>query len=392
MPWIERMGPVTGSPSGAVDALVQACQRYAEGDVVVSMSAGFDSRLLLACLLSAGIKPRLITMGAPSSTDARVSEAIARQFGLRIDIVPLQAENYFASAQAIMRLTSGAKTFQHWHTYAYAKNAPLNSDSRIFIGSNGEAARSYYLDKGIAGWIADRIPGHALLHKFWSMKLRPLVSGADLAMLQPEFAAQLSEAGLVKRRERIVSLARGGGLLESLDRFYTEQRVAHFITNGLALVNANATPAVPMLERAWMSQVWSLPRGWKMDSKWHRYAIRQLCPQLLEFPEEKTGLPMRGSSRPLYWLPSRSPARSIPYMDYEQLFRGAAVSQLIADSAELIEPVAQPAFVRQVFARHREGENLSRLASFLLTMLYLCRSLREAEIDQRGLAASTMRV
>lgn len=381
MPWADRFNCERASPEGAVDALVGSCRRYIERDVVVSMSAGFDSRLLLACLLASGVKPRLITMGHADSTDVRVSAAIARRFSLRFDRVPLQASSYMEFGADIVRITGGAKSFQNWHTYAYAKNAPLTRESRVFIGSNGEAARSYYLDKGVAAIAAGMIAPMAAKRAFWTRKLRCIFRDDELALLHPHFAAQFGGSDFSGRLHRLRTLS-PGPLLQGLDRFYTEQRVSTFIANGLSLVDAHTRIAAPMLDRQWLSHIWNLPRRWKMDSRWHRFAIARLCPLLLDFEEESTGRPMLPHSRSLYWLPRRRNREpTVPYMDYAHLMQSAEVLQFVHDARDRLEPIAKPELASLIFDRHKSGDNRTRAASFLLTMLFFTDCLRRQGIQ-----------
>jgi hypothetical protein len=375
MPWNERVKCSNASPDAAVSALVAACKLHADGDVVVPMSAGFDSRLLLACLISIGMRPRLITLGDGSGTDARVASAIAKHFGLKLDLVPLDVSSYLDHGAHITEITGGAKTFQNWHSYALARNAPVNAESRVFIGANGEAARTYYLDKGIASLAADAFASKQTRRAFWKAKLRCVFTPAQRAMLDARLASELDAPLANARAERLAALS-CGSLLSGLDRFYTEQRVSQFIAQGMALIDASATAVAPMLDREWMAQAWHLPRRWKLDSRWHRYAIGKLCPELLAFDEEKTGLPMRSTPRALYWLPARNRPAPAPYADYRRVLESAEVRHFLAHSGEWLEPVAGRELVASVFGAGVKPGDGVRAGSFLLSLLFLQQQLR----------------
>lgn len=58
--------------------------RATRGKVRLSMSGGFDSRLLLALMIEAGIRPELYVYGGPDDTDVRVARAVAAHEGLVI--------------------------------------------------------------------------------------------------------------------------------------------------------------------------------------------------------------------------------------------------------------------------------------------------------------------
>lgn len=379
MSWAERVSCPSASADAAVTVLADTCRSHVGQDVVVPMSAGFDSRVVLACLLASGIKPRLITMGSGDGTDARVAAAIARRFGLEFATVPLEVADFFTHAPRIIEITGGSKTFQNWHSYALANNASVTRDTRLFIGANGEAARSYYLNKGIASQAAQTLASERVKRAFWRAKMRPIFTSNEMLLLNPRFAHEFAAQPAAGRVERMVALS-SGKLLAGLDRFYTEQRVANFIANGIAMLDASASTVAPMLERAWMAQVWNLPRDWKLDSKWHRFAIARLCPELLEFIEESTGEPMRSEPRPLYWLPIRKATPPAPYVDYGRFLRSAAVQDFVRDSHAEMTPLAKPELLSRVFAPAANGANRVRAGSFLLSMLHLQKHLRREGI------------
>jgi hypothetical protein len=384
MPWEERTRCSNPSPQGAVDALAEAAVRQAGSDPVVSMSAGFDSRVLLSCLLAAGLKPKLITMGAATSTDALVAAASARKFGLPIETIALDDSDYLDAGDDIVQISGGAKTLQNWHTYLYAKGAALPPSAHLFIGSNGEAARTYYLDKGLAARVLDGFSTPAK-QWFWRRKLRPIFTNDELQLLVAPLSQQFAPEQLDARAQRLCSLT-PGSLLTGLDIFYTEQRVSNFIANGLALVAAHARPVTPMLDRAWMAQVWHLPRHWKLDCAWHRYAIERLCPALLSFPEEKTGQPMRAKSRPGYWL-ARGKTGRVPYADYRALLRQPDVMSSMQQHRDELEAIASPELMTTVLQRHAAGVDRLRAASFLVAMLHLTRAIRATCTPARAPAA-----
>ena len=140
---------------------------------ILSLSAGLDSRLLLASLLAKGIKPVTATMGHSAATDVKVSVKIAKELGLEHSIISLAEEDYLddATAREIIYATSGTKTFAHWHTYIYIKKLGLPGDFTHLAGSNGEAARSYYFNKGILAKILQHVE-LGTFRKFFELKLK----------------------------------------------------------------------------------------------------------------------------------------------------------------------------------------------------------------------------
>jgi hypothetical protein len=56
-------------------------------DLQVSFSSGFDSRLMLAGLKAAGLRPRLFVYGRPGDTDVDIARQVADGEGLRLNVI-----------------------------------------------------------------------------------------------------------------------------------------------------------------------------------------------------------------------------------------------------------------------------------------------------------------
>jgi hypothetical protein len=82
--------PSTKDPSKeAIEVLVETVRVEAGTDHLISLSAGFDSRVILAVFLALEMKPNLVVMGADRSTDVTIATEIARKFNLPLEHVPL---------------------------------------------------------------------------------------------------------------------------------------------------------------------------------------------------------------------------------------------------------------------------------------------------------------
>jgi hypothetical protein len=373
-----------GNPARMVDILCEEVARCAGSSPVVSASGGFDSRVMLAALLAGGAKPDLIVQGFPLSTDRVVVEAIGRRFGLKVRAVEPATADYVHSAEVICRATNGTKPAGHWHTYIYPAKAGLRSGDRLFVGANGEFVRTYYLDKGLVAGAAELLPRRFGLQEFWKRKLKPELTAHDLPGLNPEFADQLRhESGL--QVARVAGARPGGSLLCQLDRFYLQDRVRHFIANGLTLYGLSAPWVAPFLCPAWVAEADELPRRWKFGSNWHRFAIARLCPQLLEFPEEKVAPTMARKHPPLYWLPARRRQKVVPYADYEAVFADDRILSLLLDHASDIDDLFDEQFVQNLVANHRSHGRLRQRAISMLLGLSVWR--RQARAPQQVGAA-----
>ena len=80
---------------------------YGDREVCLSLSAGYDSRALLASLLKRGIKPIVGTEGNIDSTDVKTASAIAKDLALEHRIIKLTEDDFIKYADLIVEVTSG---------------------------------------------------------------------------------------------------------------------------------------------------------------------------------------------------------------------------------------------------------------------------------------------
>ncbi|MEA5401137.1 asparagine synthase-related protein, partial [Synechococcus sp. BA-124 BA4] len=197
---LDRIPPAPPDPDAAVDALNDAVLRLAGDNPYLSLSGGFDSRVILASMLRQGLRPHLITMGREEATDVQVARRMAERFDLPHQLISLELDDVFAHARTISSVTNGTKTAWHWHTFLYPLKADIPAEATFFVGTLGEFARSYYFDRGWLGRFASLAPDVAL-GRFWRMKLNrhPSFSAEELNHLAPPLAAELVAEGRGRR-------------------------------------------------------------------------------------------------------------------------------------------------------------------------------------------------
>ena len=308
----------TGDPSKeAIEVLLETVRAEAGTDDLISLSAGFDSRMILAAFLALGMRPNLLVMGADRSTDATIATEIARKFNLPLEHVPLDGNRMITDRSLIVRLTSGTKTIDNWHTYEYiaAGNGPAPGTG-IWIGSNGEFARTFFFDRGLQFYVANAL-GSPLVRKFWDAKVR---RNALPDSLRPFLVEELRECLKPEKQiARLLQFFPQRSLGDTNDQLYLE-RVRQFVANGLRLVSTRYPPRTPFLHPKWIAAVKRMPRHLKLGNHWHRLAISHLCPELLRFPYDTSGKPMSQGPGFRYWLGFSPHSRNIPYFDYVNFF------------------------------------------------------------------------
>ena len=364
-------------PDSALTAFNNETRQWISDNVVVSMSGGFDSRVVLSSLLKHGCTPSLLTMGFEDSTDVVISQKISSVLGLDLSVVMLRPQDYLDYGKTIVALTNGTKTAQHWHTYLYVNKAKLNPNCVFFVGCNGEYARSYYLDKGIIA-LAANIAAPLSLQCFWRRKLESLFKKEELNNLRPELSNEFTKNGQGVRIRRIMNLCHNR-LVSGLDRFYLEQRLRNFVGNGLRLYSANVSWRAPFLSQEWISAMRHLKTSWKLGSNWHRFAIQKNYPQLLDFPEERKADSMYPKAPQLYWLPIRNKRATIPYARYPEWFRSGMILEFLHENASLLSELIEPNTVVSIVKKHRREGKRTNTIAFLLTMMFWVMNLKDMD-------------
>lgn len=376
--WEQLHPPCPASPDLALAAFNQAVAGSMQQDSIVSMSGGFDSRVILSSLLAQGCEPELLAMGARDSTDVVIARQIASSLDLDLSVVELAPEDYLRWGRRIVELTSGAKTAWNWHTYLYSRHAP--SGRTFFVGTNGELAKSgsyWSLDKGVCSQLADAVAGPLALRSYWSLastlKFRRVFKKEELGGLHRGLASQFADGEQRARVQRMIGLCHNG-FLDGIDRFYLEQRVRNFHGQGQKLYSENVTPLTPFLDSEWCRVIWNLKRSWKLGMNWHRFAIQQNWPTLLDFPITGTAVPPLPKAPPLYWLPSGRET-VIPYARYAEWFQRDPLSGFIRENAALLSNLIEPALVGTILDEHQKHQSRTRTLSFLLTMIFWCMAI-----------------
>jgi hypothetical protein len=289
-----------------------ACLEGAETPLL-SLSAGFDSRLLFALCLHFGVAPRIACMGPATATDFKVASILAARTGTKVERVDLDQNAYLANGAAISWVTSGTKNAGDWHTYLYSQQLDA-ADKVHLVGSNGEFARSFYRDVLTRAPLFDRA-GRSAVRSYFAVRainrLRKYPSGVVAAGLG-EIASVFGAFDQAHTRYPKSSLA-------CLDAFYAIERVRHFIGAGLACYAAFCKPRSPFLDGAWMKSIAALARENKQADRYHRAAIRKFAADLDEVP----------------YNTDPDGAANVSYSPFAKLSQSALTADLLIESSDL---------------------------------------------------------
>lgn len=110
-------------------------------DISLTLTGGMDSRLILACLLKAGVKPNCMTYGNPKSKDIIFAQNIAKYFGLKFHNACSEAptkEWYYKWVIETIKRDQGKSYLHRAHrTAAMAEHNEIFSPKVLFTGHMG---------------------------------------------------------------------------------------------------------------------------------------------------------------------------------------------------------------------------------------------------------------
>ena len=344
----------------------ELCARH---PLCVSLSSGFDSRMMLATCLARGVKPIAGTMGAEDSTDVRIAKDMTRRFGLEHRVVEVEVGDYLNSVDEVLTLTGGTKTTAHWHTYIFAKKVAFPKDHLHVTGANTGISRLVFFDKGSLAYLCDWTP-YPLLYPYFSLKYAPwrkmpgfkktsFFRGSDAFPLK---AVAANCAGVCTGVR---------GFLNQLDYYFVFQRERNFIGNGMTLFNSQSPTYAPCADYRFLRPVAAMPRKYKLNVRFHREAIERSVPELLDFPCDDTGLPLRDIDRPFYWRHKR---KSVHYSPIDALLDHPDIQDVLRGSPHLDLFIDRPD--RDLFMRQRNKQVLH----FLVTMHFLVQKLHDMRL------------
>jgi hypothetical protein len=311
---------------------------------LLCLTAGMDSRLLLAMLLSAGIRPDLLIAGQSESFDVKVAADIARAFDLRSLRCEVKASDFLKHADVVTRASSGGLPVSHWPGSLIAAHG---AGSSLMLGFGGEAMRSYYDDEGIASFLRSVIPKPSsaavrlLRRNVWIVRRLAAEKG-----VAPPLAAQLATQMLLKRTLRIC--CRHSCVGDALDGFYRTQHLANKTVLDLSVMSRFASWSAPLLSSDWLGHADRTARWRKLGSIFHRRAIAQLTPELQDFPEE-----LAPTGKMTKWPPRTYFTRKIPRITHfvdQGVYVSGQVGELVQWADSGLNDVIAPGMLTSLWA------------------------------------------
>ena len=137
---------------------------YKNSEVSITLTGGMDSRIILAALLKAGVKPNCITFGNSQAIDVVLAKNIAEHFGLSFHNAcpnsPIKEWYYKWIVDTIIKDNGNAHLHRAHRNAAIAEHTEIYSPKVLFTGHmGGESIKGYIYNNYIASSFLEIING-----------------------------------------------------------------------------------------------------------------------------------------------------------------------------------------------------------------------------------------
>ena len=355
------------SPNDALKIYNDVCdQYYANSETCLSLSGGYDSRVLLASLLKRGIKPIVGTEGDPNSHDVQTASAIAKDLALEHRIIQINATDYPKYAAKIVEATSGELLLSGaWGSFLFLQQVEFPYKSLHLAGANGELYRTFYFDKGILCHLADFCPSFLLKQFFQSYLQYKQRQYSDFPREAFAWNQQPLNSDSIGDRCYQLSSQIPSNFSNRLDYFYTFYRVRNYIAKGLALYNLINPTSSPFLDYRVVMAGTKLNRKYKLNNFFHQQILLDSYPQLLNYPVNGTEITPKLTPNSFYWLKQKPKEVAIGKSLNSQLMENSQLINICYDSPHLDQFMAKK--YREMTIENQCFDSFS----FLVTMHFI---------------------
>ncbi len=356
------------SATNALGADIESLQR-----TLLPLSGGLDSRLLLAMLLRAGIKPQTYTFGQPQSTDREIAEDIAKRLGIEHLFIEIKPDDFIKQSRHISTWTGGEASPVDGSIAMPEEFYRHNQGSITITGTGSEYGRAPFYDfswfgKLIAGIDPAQFVGKAFIDAIITRRMTGRLRPVWESVFLPEALTQIITQGETRKNQLWQTLAEAPSLSCFLESLYLEQTVRRFLMPGQQLHGLFLRRCHPFLKESVLDLFADLPIRWKLGSSFHRLMITAICPELSRVVWDKTGKPLTDGLPPLYWWPGCK-HRILPIVNFGDWLRGP-----LKDWAhEMLFCRHLPSFldisgVTNIWDEHLRGNNRTRILGQLISL------------------------
>lgn len=288
LPW-QHAGSAAHTLDDAVAAITEHLKRvFSEVNAAFpdriqsALSAGFDSRLILAGLLGVGANPKIFVYGAEGSADVRVARSVAAALGRPIRVVDKEAVDRGRPAPDVDQLVASALFFDG-----------LPNDGVMDRGSDVETRLAHTAD----GHIALSGGGGEILRNYFHLPDRRFTARELVTTFYRGFDSRAlrqpgAQHGYVERMAQSILRAVAPGETDAsgwLDRHQIELayplfRCHHWMGVNVSVALRHGAFMTPLIDPVSVTFAHCLPLVWKNVGRFEGMAIARLNPLLGQLP------------------------------------------------------------------------------------------------------------
>lgn len=311
-------------------ALIRVYAAHPGGPFRLSLSGGYDSRLLLALLLDAGIRPELFVYG-PRDGEVGLARTVADGEGLALEHIDKSTR--VCTLDVARRLERAHDALDGWNVTgvfdtgvdADDRLARAAGDRLLLNGSVGEIYRNFFN-------LPDR-----------RYHLRHLVAAfysyfAPRACT-PAFDVREYESAMIADLQRTLPIDRAWVTREEIEALYPLHRGRYWTARDAAINNRFGRTVFPFLEPAALTGTASIPLAFKQYGRLEARMIEIVRPSLARYPTTRGFCP----AEPVPWR----------YMLWSQLrIRRPPWLRPYSYRLRHRRPCDRPAYLRDEILRH----------------------------------------
>lgn len=258
-----------------------------------AISGGYDTRLMLACLLRLGIHPQVYVNGTPNSKDIQCAEEISKGENLPLEIIHFYKwfdeikNNYEEKIEERFFFFDGLGAggiFDNYSDYEYRVNNPV-INSLILNGAGGEIYRE--------SW--------NLPNRNFSMNsyIQARYNKFDFSFCKSDFHKK--EYFEVLKEKIYISMEKKSKKITRQEVEYLHPlryKAAHFVFTILQQLNHFL---MPFLEPKFIYKSYNIPLQWKLNGKFHVALMKNIYPELTKY-QSTYGYDFNSSVPLKYWV------------------------------------------------------------------------------------------
>lgn len=248
----------------------------ASGRIRLPLSGGYDSRLLLALLLDAGVEPELFIYGRANGPEVKLARQVAASEHLRLELIDKRQQP--SALGSVERMQRAHDFLDGWTEDGLFDNgsdaedrlARAAGDRLLFNGSAGEIYRNFFnLPEG----------RYRLRHLIWAF-----YSYFTAYACTEVFDVDEYEAAMIADMQRAIRADGEWVTREQVEALYPLHRGRYWTARDASLNNRFGRALFPFLEASIIAGTESIPMAYKAYGRLEARIIQIIRPSLANYP------------------------------------------------------------------------------------------------------------